>query len=154
MRNIGGVSMSRVKLTPVNGQIDTFDLTGADGQPFIANSTPKASGAVLGCTETITLIHHIKDDDTYECHTVNKASWYSKNTITTSGDGAKPVNTYDVRVFGDFIGITPSTGDYVVRGIIENIETPRDLNGVEYFRITSVSDNRRGGLPHWRLSGQ
>lgn len=148
--------MSRIKLTPVSGQIDTFDLTGADGQPFVANSTPKSSGAVIGCTETITLIHHIKgdEDDEYECHTVSKASWYQKNTITTSGDGAKPVNTYDIRVFGEFFAVEPALGDYIVKGIVEAFESLTDLKGLEYFRITAIGDNRRGGLPHLRISGQ
>lgn len=146
--------MSRIKLTPVSDQIDTFDVTGADGQPFIPNST-RTNGAVIGCTETVTLVHHIKDEeDTYECHTVGKASWYQKTTITTSGDGAKPVNTYEVRIFGEFSTTEPSLGDYVVKGIVEGIEKPSDLKGNTYFRITAISDNRRGGLGHWRVSGQ
>ena len=61
--------MSRIKLTPVNGQIDTFDLTGADGQPISIATTPK-SGGVIGCTETITLVHHIKDDNVHRVHDV------------------------------------------------------------------------------------
>lgn len=147
--------MSRIKLAPVSGQTDTFDMTGANGQPFTPNGTQKASGAVIGCTETITLVHHLKDDDdTYECHTANNASWFSKITISTSADGAKPVNTYEVRVFGDFLGVTPALGDYIVKGVVENIETPRDLKNEVYFRITAIGDNRRGGLAHWRFSGQ
>lgn len=146
--------MSRIKLTPVNGQIDTFYLTGADGQPISIATTPK-SGGVIGCTETITLVHHIKDDnDTYTCHTVNNASWFSKVTISTSADGAKPVNTLEARVFSDFSGVVPALGDYVVKGIAEGIEKPSDLKNMVYFRITAISDNRRGGLAHWRLSGQ
>lgn len=110
---------------------------------------------MLGCTETITLVHHIKnDDDTYTCHTVNKASWFSKITISTSADGAKPVDTYEVRVFDEFLGAVPSLGDYVVKGIVEGVESPTDIKNKVYFRITAISDNRRGGLAHWRLSGQ
>lgn len=147
--------MSRVKLTPVSGQVDTFDLTGANGQPFTPNTTPFAGGSLVGCTETITLIHHIKgDEDIYECHTAGKASWYQKTTIVTSADGAKPVNTFDVRIFGEFFGVEPSLGDYVVKGIVESIEKPSDLKNKVYFRITAVSDNRRGSLAHWRVSGQ
>ena len=110
---------------------------------------------MLGCTETITLIHHIKgDDDSYTCHTVNKASWFSKVTISTAADGAKPVNTFDVRIFDEFLGVEPSLGDYVVKGIVESIEKPSDLKNKIYFRITAISDNRRGNLAHWRVSGQ
>jgi hypothetical protein len=110
---------------------------------------------MLGCTETVTLVHHVKgDEDTYTCHTFNNASWFSKITISTSADGAKPVNTYEVRIFGDLTGIQPALGDYVVKGIIDNIEMPHDLKNAVYFRITAIGDNRRGGLPHWRVSGQ
>ncbi len=110
---------------------------------------------MLGCTETVTLVHHIKnDDDTYICHTVKNASWFSKTTISTSADGAKPVNTFEVRLFGDLTGVQPALGDYVVKGTIRNVEKPADLKNSEYFRITAIGDNRRGGLPHWRVSGQ
>ena len=110
---------------------------------------------MLGCDHTITLVHHIKDDDdTYTCHIAKQASWFSKVTISTSADGAKPVNTYDVRVFDEFSGVVPSLGDYVVKGIAEDIESPADLKNKVYFRITAISDNRRGHLAHWRLSGQ
>lgn len=110
---------------------------------------------MLGCTETITLVHHVKDDDdTYTCHTVKNASWFSKTTISTSADGAKPVNTFEVRIFDEFSSVVPSLGDFVVKGIAKDIEKPSDLKNKAYFRITAISDNRRGGLPHWRLSGQ
>lgn len=110
---------------------------------------------MLGCTETITLVHHVKDDDdTYICHTVKKASWFQKTTITTSADGAKPVNTFEVRIFSDINTLSPALGDYIVKGIVENIEKPSDLKNEVYFRITSIGDNRRGGLAHWRVSGQ
>lgn len=110
---------------------------------------------MLGCTETITLVHHVKnDDDSYTCHIANNASWFSKTTISTSADGAKPVNTFEVRVFDEFSSVTPSLGDYVVKGVVDNIETPSDLKNKVYFRITAIGDNRRGGLAHWRFSGQ
>jgi hypothetical protein len=146
--------MSRIKLTPVSGQVDTFDMTRAGDQPITIPTTPQR-GRILGCTETVTLVHHIKDDDdTYTCHPAKNASWFSKVTISTSADGAKPVNTFEVRVFGEFPGTEPSLGDYVVKGIVEGIESPTDLKNMVYFRITAISDNRRGGLPHWRVSGQ
>lgn len=110
---------------------------------------------MLGCTETVTLVHHVKgDEDTYTCHTVKNASWFSKTSISTSADGAKPVNTFDVRVFADFEGVTPTKGDYIVKGIIKGVETPSDLQNEVYFRVTAIGHNKRGILPHWRLSGQ
>ena len=109
---------------------------------------------MIACDQTITLVHHTTDwnGDSYSCIVLNGASWYSKTVITTSGDGAKPANTYEVRVLGD-ADIFPALGDYVVKGIVKSVTKPSDLKGVEHFRITSVGDNRRGSLPHWRLSG-
>lgn len=110
---------------------------------------------MLECNNVITVIRHDKasDDDLYICTTFSQASWFEKKTIVTSADGAKPVNTYDTRIMGD-IEIDVAPGDFVALGVVENFETQSDLKGFDHFRITAVGDNRRGNLPHWRLSGQ
>nr|DAU90829.1 MAG TPA: hypothetical protein [Caudoviricetes sp.] len=111
---------------------------------------------MIACDEIITVVLHTQgdDDDTYTCITISNASWFCKTTINTSGDGAKPVNSFDVRFFETPDGFVPQLGAYVVKGIVEKIDMPSDLDGKEYFRITSIGNNRRGGLSHWRLSGQ
>lgn len=46
--------------------------------------------------------------------------------------------------------------DYVCRGILEDdIERPAELKKErnQVFKITTWSDNRFGGLPHWRIGG-
>ena len=110
---------------------------------------------MLACNETVTLVQHTADNDRdlYNCIAVTGASWYAKTVIVTSGDGAKPANSYEVRIFGE-MAAAPKPGDYVVRGTVESVSKPADLKTTEHFRITSVGDNRRGGLPHWRVSGQ
>lgn len=110
---------------------------------------------MLMCDKTITLIHHEKgiESDAYICTTFQNASWFQKNTITTSGEGAKPVNTYEVRIMTkDDINV--SLGDYIAQGVITDVEKPSDLKDAISFRITAIGDNRRGSLAHWRLSGQ
>lgn len=111
---------------------------------------------MLGCTETITLVHHISEDDgdRYVCFSVNNASWFSKITIATTADGAKPVNTFDVRIMDALEGHIPELGDFCVHGVVEHVSKPSDLKGVEHFRITAIGKNYRGTLPHWRVSGQ
>lgn len=148
---------------------------------------------MLMCDKTVTLIHHEKgvDGDTYDCIVFQNASWYKKTTISTSGDGAKPVNTYECRImvdgqtagehaptYGGQVVLTPAEGktntyvltpadadspvllvepkegDFVVLGVVASIEKPSDLKNTEHFRVTAIGDNRRGKLPHWRLSGQ
>ena len=109
---------------------------------------------MLACDELITLVKHTaeNDRDLYNCIAVAGASWYAKTVIVTSGDGAKPANTFVVRIYTNE-NISPAPGDYIVRGEVSSIEKPADLKGREYFRVTSVGDNRRGSLPHWRVSG-
>lgn len=109
---------------------------------------------MLGCDKTVTLIHHDRtsDDDNYICTTFAKASWFKKNTITTAGDGAKPVNTYESRILTD-AEINVSPGDWLVLGVVESVDTPSSIE-LDKFRITAIGDNRRGFLGHWRVSGQ
>lgn len=110
---------------------------------------------MLMCNQTVTLVHHVKgvDNDTYICTPYGNASWFKKRAISTDGDGAKPSNTYEVRIMGD-IEIPVALGDFVALGAVSEIEKPADLVNVDHFRITAIGDNRRGGLAHWRLSGQ
>lgn len=109
---------------------------------------------MLACTETITLIRHIAENagDSYESSVIPNASWFSKTIIVTSADGAEPSNTYEVRIMTTE-DIKVSTGDYVVKGEVSGVTAPKDLKGTEHFRVTTIGDNRRGRLPHWRLSG-
>lgn len=108
--------------------------------------------------QVITLVKHNKTDngDTYACYSMTEASWYSSTTIVTSADGAKPVNTYTVRIPEENVptAIVPDLGDYVVKGVVTSVKRPSDLSTKEHFRITAVGCNLRGKLPHWRVSGQ
>ena len=110
---------------------------------------------MLMCDQTVTLVHHVKgkDGDTYTCSTYDGASWFAKQTISTSADGAKPANSYEVRIMTRE-DISLDMGDYVALGAVENITAPSDLAKHEHFRVTAIGDNRRGWLSHWRLSGQ
>lgn len=110
---------------------------------------------MLECNKNITIVHHNKetDGDLYICKSYSNASWHKRNTITTSADGAKPVNTYEARIMTTE-SIDIALGDYVVLGSVQSIEKPSDLKEFDHFRITAIGDNRRGLLAHWRVSGQ
>jgi hypothetical protein len=109
---------------------------------------------MLECNNTVTLIHveHTSDDDFYQCIKLENASWFKKNTITTSEKGATPVNTYESRIMTER-DIPFALGDWLVLGAVESVETPSDVT-LDKFRITAIGDNRRGMLKHWRVSGQ
>lgn len=111
---------------------------------------------MLECNKTVTLIHHEKgvDADTYTCTVYDGASWFKKNTIVTSADGAKPVNTYVARIMTNE-DIKCELGDYLALGTVSKVEKPSQLKEFDSFRITSIGDNRRGvHLAHWRFDGQ
>lgn len=113
----------------------------------------------LACNEKATLIHHVRTQnaDTYVCHILNAISWYEKEAVDVSRDGAKPVNVCKVRIPAALIDENPAAMpqklDFMVHGECGGIEKASDLQGLPYFQITAVSDNRRGHLPHVAVSG-
>lgn len=110
----------------------------------------------LACNELVTLVCHVKDKDTdsYICYPIQGVSWYEKMQTAVSADGAKPVNSIAVRIPEAVLpACLPEKLDYIVKGEISGVSKPADLNGETYFQITAVSDNRRGRLPHVRVSG-
>lgn len=50
---------------------------------------------------------------------------------------------------------TIQKGDFLIRGIGSEVKSLEELQkaGLETCKITGWSDNRRGGLPHWRIEG-
>ncbi len=112
------------------------------------------------CDESVTLIRHIRDidGDRYEPVILRGVSWYGKLRISPSESGAAAVNEITVRVPKEVMpeGIAPEVGDYLAREEIDS-NTELDFEKVsalkELFEVLSVGDNRRGHLPHWRISG-
>ena len=45
-------------------------------------------------------------------------------------------------------------GDIVVKGIYGNIEKQSDLNGLEFYNVTSITINDFGNNPHIHLGGK
>lgn len=106
--------------------------------------------------------------------TVIRGVWfYVDNKVSIDADGLNAADIYKIRIPADadtggamFVPPWEYTGtegtwtlqadDYVVRGIIDqDIERPADLKKWknQVCRINSWSDNRFGGLPHWRIGG-
>lgn len=109
---------------------------------------------MLGCDKTVTLVRY-GDDERYACTVIHGASWFSKQVVAVSEDGAKPVNMLQCRIPAENMpaGLEPRAGDNLVLGGLEAVERLADLEGRTYFQITAVGDNRRGRLSHWALSG-
>lgn len=113
---------------------------------------------MLGCTETVTLVRHLREDDgdRYECVPIPGASWFRKTAIAVSPEGAKPVSTCVCRIPEGVLakGAAPAVGDFLVHGPVAAVSRPPvDFRDLDYMQITSVGDNRRGRLGHWRVDG-
>ena len=79
--------------------------------------------------------------------TMIKGVWfYADNKVSLTDGGLVSADAYKVRI--------PVRADFV-RGIGPDIEKPADLQKESRtaFKVTSWSDNRQGGLKHWRVGG-
>lgn len=112
---------------------------------------------MLACDETATLVHRVEEGeaDRYVCTVLCGVSWFAKTCVALSADGAKPVNTLRARIPEGVLpdGVKPHEGDYLVRGAVPELNGPEELKGLEYFVVSAVGNNRRGGMPHWSVSG-
>lgn len=99
--------------------------------------------------------------------------FFVDNKVQITDSSAQAADVYKVRIplhanTGDAVYVPPDqysgapgtwtlqSDDYVCRGIVEKeIERPAELKKEQnqVFKITSWSDNRFGGLPHWRIGG-
>lgn len=105
--------------------------------------------------------------------TMIKGVWFHvDNKVSLTDGGLASADAYKVRipVHADFGGSqyvppdeyagadgtwTLKNDDYIVKGIGPDIEKPADLQKESrpVFKVTSWSDNRHGGLKHWRAGG-
>lgn len=113
---------------------------------------------MLMCNEKITLVKHVKkaDQDQYTAVVINGASWFGKVKISPTADGAASATEVTCRIPADKMpdGVVPEVGDYILRGETEEAPTLERLTeSGNAFEVLSIGDNRRGNIPHWRLSG-
>lgn len=91
-------------------------------------------------------IYHITDEDTgaYE-RTEHKATVYKSRQIIADNGGFLENNSFKIRIPGrDTLSV--ARGDYVYIGV----GAPA-LERSQCYKVVFIADNRRGGLPHYRL---
>lgn len=112
--------------------------------------------------------------DVWHRTVIRNVNFYADNKVQHTDSGLKSADSFKVRIPEESPQkpyLEPESyaaagnkesywtlreGDYVVRGVCEEeIQTPKDLKKElrQVFKITSWSDNRRGGLCHWRIGG-
>lgn len=116
---------------------------------------------MLLCNETVTLIRHIaeKQGDSFTCTAICGVSWHGRTVIKPpsqmGNNGVELENVIRVRIPEAHMpdGLRIQTGDYLVRGVLESVNSLRDLQKYEFMKALAVTDNRRGRLRHWAVSG-
>ena len=107
----------------------------------------------------VTLYHHTWDaaqhKDVWTRTQYHGVSWHGGRAVTPGTSGDTAADSYVVRIYGR-AEVAAVPGDIVVKGLVAD-----DITGAsqltqkyaESWRVPSVRDNRRGGLPHWRIEG-
>lgn len=127
----------------------------------------------------ITLYNHkynkITRRDEWHRTVILGVHFYVDNKVVLGDNGLNSADVYKIRIPEDaecvscyidedaYAGMEQVEGtwtlqndDYIVLGICDmEIERPSDLKQIhnQYCKITSWSDNRFGGQPHWRIGG-
>ena len=113
---------------------------------------------MLACTETITILQleydTSLDKDVYKSWVVSGVSWFSKLIVGLDGKGLSGKSEYKIRIPAS-VGLPTivQPGDIIVRGNAGVVKSAADFERLEHFKVLSVGDNRRGGLPHWAVRG-
>lgn len=128
----------------------------------------------------ITLYNHYYDKSTrldkWKKTVIRGVHFYVDHKVSVGDNGLNSADVYKIRipVDADMQGEYLSEDDWIARGenvmgrwtlqsddIVVlgecdmNIDRPAQLKeaGRRYCKVTSWSDNRFGGLPHWRIGG-
>ena len=128
----------------------------------------------------ITLYNHYYDKSTrldkWKKTVIRGVHFYVDHKVVVGDNGVNSADVYKIRipVDADMQGEYLSEDDWIARGenvmgrwtlqsddIVVlgecdmNIDRPAQLKeaGRRYCKVTSWSDNRFGGLPHWRIGG-
>lgn len=90
--------------------------------------------------------------DTWKKVYVPEVWWFKKEQSSIGKEGRNNADVYTIRIPGT--GIKLKKDDYVVKGRCNvNMQTVKDLEGLEKTRITSVNYNTFGGNPHVKAVG-
>lgn len=106
----------------------------------------------------ITIYHKILDE-----HKLDQWVTYNFDNVWKFGGkgasllkGYENANDVDVRIPMDMVDDTSifNIGDIIAVGHLDNIEYQSDLEGKEFYNITTININNFGSQPHVHLGGK
>lgn len=88
--------------------------------------------------------------------TIFESVWVFGGKGSSINKGYENANDVNVRIPMDIVEDTSifKVGDIIAIGIQGNIEKQSDLNGKEFYNVTSVNINNFGNNPHIHLGGK
>lgn len=95
--------------------------------------------------------YHTKDDEIFTRLHFNKVYFRHNKKTNLVDKGLQTGSTGSITIpAAEKLDI--STNDYIVEGIIEDKFDLSELKRkYEVFKVVSVDDNRKGGLPHYKI---
>lgn len=112
---------------------------------------------MLDCNKIVTLIRHVATaaGDTYPCIVIHGCSWQATDGDNLGGSGEAPASSYVVHIPEERVpDILPAPGDVMVLGPSRLSQDTRTCRGLQHFRVTKVTDNRKGVfLRHVKVVG-
>lgn len=123
------------------------------------------------------LAHKGSRNEKWVRNVIYRVNWYGGQKVTVSDKGLLSADSYIVRIpllsappgkafvlpeefatleDGALNGFwTLQNGDLVLRGEGPEIAQPKEVTErSQAFLVTGWADNRRGGLPHWKVEGK
>lgn len=92
------------------------------------------------------------DFDAWEKQYVPKCWWFVENKASVTTEGLKTADVLKLRI--PDLSVLVKKGDYIVKGDCPvDMQTVKDLKGLEYFLVTTANYNVFGSNPHIKVVG-
>ena len=96
-------------------------------------------------------VYHTEDDETFTKIHFDKVYFRHNKKTNLIDKGLEKGSTGSITI-PTMEKLNISTNDYVIEGIIENEFDLSDLQEkYQVYKVESVDDNRKGGLPHYKI---
>ena len=96
-------------------------------------------------------VYHTEDDEIFTIHHYNKVYFRHNKKTNLVDKGLQTGSTGSITI-PTTEKLDISTNDYIVEGIMEDKFDLSELKQkYEVFKVVSVDDNRKGGLPHYKI---
>lgn len=98
-----------------------------------------------------TTVYHTEDDENFTIQHYNKVYFRHNKKTNLVDKGLQTGSTGSITI-PTTTKLDISTNDYILEGIVNDKFVLSELKQkYEVFKVVSVDDNRKGGLPHYKI---